>query len=88
MNIPMLNTGYGTYISADKIKAITGFDSARVKKEVGRLRETNGALLIDSTKHKTIKSVVILDDGTHVLCSISQETLVRRLSNITGGNNE
>lgn len=88
MNIPMLNTGYGTYISAHKVKAITGFDSIRVKKEVARLRETNGALLIDSTKHKAIKSVIIMEDGTHVLCSLSQEALIRRLSNITGGSDE
>ena len=88
MSIPMLNTGYGTYVSALKVKAITGFDTVRVKKEVGRLRELDGALLIDSTRHKTVKSVIILDDGTHVLCSISQETLIKRLSNITGGENE
>ena len=88
MNIFMLNTGYGTDIPIHKIKAVTGFDSVRNKKEVARLKETSNPLLIDSTKHKPIKTVIILDDGTHVLCSMSQEALIRRLSHITGGNNE
>ena len=59
MNILMLNTGYGTYIPIHKIKAVTGFDSVRIKKEVARLKETSNPLLIDSTKHKPIKTVTL-----------------------------
>lgn len=89
MNVMMLNAGYGTYIAASKIKAITNLESVRVKKEIARLRECeNASRLIDSTKHKAVKSVIILDDGTHVLCSITPETLVKRLSDLTGGLNE
>lgn len=89
MNILMLNTGYGTYVAASKVKVITNLEPARVKKEIARLRECeNSSWLIDSTKHKAVKAVIILDDGTHVLCSITPETLVKRLSNLTGGSNE
>lgn len=44
--------------------------------------------LIDATKRKPVKSVLILMNGTHVLSVLSAETLAKRMSDLNGGNDE
>lgn len=84
----MLNTGNGTFVFAGKVNVITKFDSTRIKKEVAKLRDGEySGKLIDATRHKAVKSVIVMENGTHILCSLSPETLVKRLAEITGGNN-
>lgn len=89
MNYSMLNTGNGTFVFAGKVNVITKFDAARIKKEVAKLRDgEDSAKLVDATRHKAVKSVIIMDNGTHVLSNLSPETLVKRLADLTGGGNE
>lgn len=89
MSYEMLNVGNGSFAFARKVNVITRYDYAKIKKEVSLLREgTNSSKLIDASKRKTVKSVIILDDGTHILSTISPETLVKRLSELTGGKDE
>lgn len=89
MNYKMLAIGNGTYAFAEKVAVITKFESARIKKEVAGLREgDNSSKLIDASKHKTVKSVIVLENGTHILSNLSPETLVKRLADLSGGENE
>lgn len=89
MNYSMLNTGNSTYVIAQNINVITNFDSVRMKKEIARLRAgEENSKLIDATKHKAAKSVVIMENGVLVLSSLSPETLVKRLAELAGGEHE
>lgn len=89
MRYSMLNIGNGTFVTAKKINAITKFDSAKIRKEVAKLRDgDDGSKLVDASKHKVVKAVVIMENGTHVLSNLTPETLVRRLGELTGGQDE
>lgn len=89
MNYRMLAVGNSNYVFAEKVAVITKFESARIKKEIAGLREgENSSKLIDASKHKTIKSVVVLENGTHILSNLTPETLVKRLADLSGGENE
>ncbi len=89
MNYRMLSVGNNTYVYAEKIAVITKFETAKIKKEIAGLREgENSSMLIDATKHKTVKSVIVLENGTHILSNLSPETLAKRLDALTGGENE
>ena len=86
MNLSMLNIGNGTVLMAAKVNAIVKFDSVRIKKEVSRLRESeDNGKLIDATKHKAIKSVIIMDNGIYALSNLTSDTLVKRLAELMGG---
>lgn len=89
MNLKMLNVGNGTFARADEVNVITRFDYVKIKKEIARLRDgENSDKLIDATKRKPVKSVLILMNGTHVLSMLSAETLAKRMSELNGGNDE
>ena len=78
MNFKMLNVGNGTFARADEVNVITRFDYVKIKKEIARLRDgENSDKLIDATKRKPVKSVLI-----------SAETLAKRMSELNGGNDE
>lgn len=75
------------YVPIEKIKVILPYESTRVKKDIVALREEAGSgKLIDATKHKPIKTVVVLDDGTFILCTYTAETLAKRYKETQGGN--
>lgn len=90
MNYRMLAVGNNTYVFAEKVAVITKFESAKIKKEIAGLRtsEENSSKLIDASKHKAVKSVIVLENGTHILSNLSPETLVKRLADLSGGENE
>ncbi len=89
MNNKMLAVGNSAYVAIEKIIVIIKFDSAKIKREVAGLRDgENSYKLIDATKRKPVKAVIILEDGTHILSSLLPETLVKKLSNLVGGENE
>lgn len=76
----MLNTGFGTYVAANRVKAMVKYETAKIKKDVARLKENDASgVLLDCTRHNTAKTVIILDDNTHVLCAIGIETMVKRI---------
>ena len=76
----MFNLGYGYYIPLKKIKAVLQYDSVRIKREVQQLKESEEpGRLFDVTKRKAIKTVIIMDDDTYVLCNVSPETIIRRI---------
>ena len=79
MNFDMLNVGNGTFVR----------DYVKIKKEVARLKDgDNSEKLIDATKRKMVRSVVVLMNGTHILSMLSAETLAKRMSEFNGGYDE
>lgn len=86
MNYKMVAVGNNTFVFADKIVVITNYESAKIKKEVAAMRESGK--LIDASKHKTVKAVVILENGTYILSNLFPETLVRRFEGLMGGSDE
>lgn len=82
----LMNLGFDHYVPVDKIKAILPCESARIKKDINALKDSAGTgKLIDATKHKPSKTVVILDDGTFIICTYTAETLARRYKDVQGG---
>lgn len=76
----MFNLGYGYYIPLNKIKAVLPYESVRIKREVQQLKESEApGKLFDVTKRKAIKTVIVMDDDTYVLCNVSTETIARRI---------
>lgn len=89
MKYSLFNVGNGTYTYAEKVAVVTKFDSVKIKKEIANLRDSdNSSKLIDASRHKTVKTVIILDNGMHILSSINSDTLLKRLTDYTGGENE
>lgn len=76
----MFNLGYGGYIPLDKIKAVIPYESNRIKKEIQQLKESvSPGRLFDMTRRKAVKTVIIMDDDTYVLCNVSSETIIKRI---------
>lgn len=76
----MLNCGFSSYIHMNKIKSVVPYESNRIKKEIQQLRdEDRPGRLLDLTKKKAVKTVLILDDDTYVLSNVSVETIIKRL---------
>lgn len=76
----MLNSGFSSYIPMNKIKAVVPYESNRIKKEIQQLRdEDRPGRLLDLTKKKAVKTVIIMDDDTYVLSNVSVETIIKRV---------
>lgn len=76
----MLNLGYGCYIPLSRIKAIVPYESTRIRKEVQSLRDSEQpGRLLDLAKRKSVKTVVILDDDSYVLCNVTSDTIINRI---------
>ena len=79
-----LLVGFDNYIPTNRITGIYAFTSSRLKQEVANRRkkpEIYTAPLFDCTKGRTIKSVIVLDDGSYVISATHPLTLAKRMSN-------
>lgn len=76
----MLNCGFSSYIPLNRIKAVVPYESNRIKKEIQQLRnEDCPGRLLDLTKKKAVKTVLILDDDTYMLSNVAIETMIKRI---------
>lgn len=76
----MLNLGFSSYIPVSKIKAVIPYESNRIKKEIQQLRDIDApGRLLDVTKKKAAKTVIIMDDDTYLLSNVSVDTIIKRL---------
>ena len=79
-----LLVGFDNYVPVSRITGIYSFTSSRLKQEVANRRkkpETYTQPLFDCTKGRTIKTVIVLDDGSYVLSATQASTLIKRLNN-------
>ncbi|MDR2654703.1 MAG: DUF370 domain-containing protein [Oscillospiraceae bacterium] len=73
----LVNIGFGNMVSAGRIIAIAGQESAPIKRVIQLARE--GGSLIDATYGRKTKAVIIMDSGHVVLSALQPEALALRL---------
>ena len=73
----LINIGFGNLVSADRLVAVVGPDSAPIKRMVQESRERG--MLIDATYGRRTKAVLILDNDHVVLSALQPETIAGRL---------
>ena len=74
----LINIGFGNMVSASRLVAVVGPDSAPVRRIVQDVRERG--LLIDATYGRRTRSVLIMDSGHVVLSALQPETVSGRLA--------
>lgn len=77
MSVRFINIGFGSIVSAQRIVAIVGPDSAPIKRIVQEARERN--MLIDATYGRRTRAVLITDSDHVVLSAVQPETVAHRL---------
>ncbi len=76
----LVHIGFGNILASQRVLAITGPDSAPIKRLVKEGRRKG--VCIDMTSGRKTRAVLILDSGHVVLASLSPDALASR---ITGG---
>lgn len=74
----LVNIGFGSMISAQRLISVIGPDSAPVKRMIQEAREAGE--LIDATYGRRTKAVLIMDSGHIVLSALQPETVSARIS--------
>jgi len=75
--VKLINVGFGNMISADRLIALVGPDSAPIKRMIQEARE--GGALIDATYGRRTRTVLIMDSDHIVLSALQPETLAGRV---------
>jgi len=73
----LVNVGFGNMVSAERLIAVVGPDSAPVKRMVQDSRSAGS--LIDATYGRKTRAVLIMDSGHIVLSALQPETVSARL---------
>lgn len=76
-NLELVSIGFGNIVSATRIVAVIGPESAPVKRIVQDAREHR--LLIDASCGRKTRAVLMMDSGHVVLSALQTETIARRL---------
>ncbi len=79
-DIKLVNIGFGNMVSANRLIAIIGPDSAPIKRVVTEARERGK--LIDASCGRRTRAVLISDSGHVILSAIQSETIANRLRNL------
>ena len=77
MAIKLVNIGYGSIISANRVIAVVSPESAPIKRMIQECKETNK--LIDATYGRKNRSVIITDSDHIILSGMQPETVANRL---------
>ena len=75
----VINIGFGNMVSAGRIVAIAGPDSAPIKRLVQDAREDDR--VIDVSCGRRTRAVIITDSDHVILSAIQAETITNRLAN-------
>ena len=73
----LINIGFGNLVSADRLVAVVGPDSAPIKRMVQESRERG--MLIDATYRRKTASIFIMDSDHVILSALPPEKLAPRL---------
>ena len=73
-----INIGFGNLVSAGRVIAVVGPESAPIKRMVQEAREQG--TLIDATYGRRTRAVLIMDNDHVVLSAIQPETIANRLA--------
>ncbi len=72
----LLNVGFDNAVIKSRVISIVSISSTPVKRMVDEARKSS--MLIDATRGKKIKSVVITDSNHYILSALGTETLINR----------
>ena len=72
----LVNIGFGSLISAERLIAVVSPDSAPVKRLVKEARERG--MLIDASYGRSTRAVLIMDSDHVVLSALQPETVASR----------
>ncbi|MDO4573134.1 MAG: DUF370 domain-containing protein [Clostridia bacterium] len=86
MSYRLVNIGFGNMVSANRLLAIVGPESAPVKRIVQETREAGR--LIDATCGRRTRAVIVLDSGHVLLSAIQPETIANRIDAKAAGAQE
>ena len=73
----LINIGFGSLISDERLLAIVRADSAPIKRMIQDARERG--MLVDATYGRKTKSVLLMDSDHVILAAITPETVAERM---------
>jgi hypothetical protein len=73
----LVNIGFGSLVSVERIVAVVGPDSAPIKRMVQEARDRG--ILIDATYGRRTKAVILMDNDHLVLSALTPETISNRV---------
>lgn len=74
----LINIGFGSMVSAERLVAIVSPDSAPIKRMVQEARDRGS--LVDATFGRKTKAVLIMDSGHTILSALQPVSVAGRLS--------
>ena len=79
----LINIGFGSFISADRLVSVLSPDSAPIKRMVQDARERGS--LSDASYGRKTRSILVTDGGYIILSALTSETVAERLGyNVEG----
>ena len=82
----LINIGFGSMVSADRLIAIVSPESAPIKRMTQDARERS--VLIDATYGRKTRAVLVMDSDHVILSAIPTDKMAERLGVIAGGEPE
>lgn len=82
----MIDIGFGNFIAAERVVAVTSPDSAPIKRLVQDAKDAG--IAVDVTCGKKTLSVLLTDSGHVVLSSLETETVKERLEEKKKGSHD
>lgn len=74
----LINIGFGNMVSASRLLAVVGPESAPIKRIIQDVRERGE--LIDAAYGRRTRAVLIMDSGHVILSAIQPETIAGRMT--------
>ena len=74
----LINIGFGSLISAQRLLAVIAPESAPIKRMIQEARERG--VLIDASYGRRTRAVLVMDNDHVVLSALQPETVANRLS--------
>ncbi len=74
----LINVGFGSMVSAGRLIAVVGPDSAPIKRMIQEARDSGR--VIDATYGRKTKAVLIMDSDHVVLSALQPESVAARIS--------
>lgn len=74
----LINIGFGSMVSSERLVAIVSPDSAPIKRMVQEARDRGN--LVDATFGRKTKAVLIMDSGHTILSALQPGSVAGRLS--------
>ena len=82
----LINIGFGNMVSAERLIAIVGPDSAPIKRVIQDVRDKG--MLIDASYGRRTRAVLLMDSGHVILSAIQPETIAGRMNGKTAAEQE